>query len=145
MRKIIYVMMGLMLAGCATSPDEMTASYVSPLQYQDYSCRQIGAESANIERRVAELYGTLDKKASNDNVQMGVGLILLWPTLFFLEGGDGNDAVEYKRLRGEYEALQKMSVQKNCGIHFNIQQALPKKPVTKKPDEVEQRMTGKRN
>jgi hypothetical protein len=69
----------------------------------------------------------LDKKSSNDNAQMGVGLVLFWPALFFLEGGDGADAVEYRRLRGEYEALQKVSVQKRCHLQFNIQEKLPKK------------------
>lgn len=130
------------LAGCASSPDEMTASYVSPLQYQKYDCGQIAEEAAHVERRVGELYSTLDKKAGNDAAQMGVGLVLFWPTLFFLEGGDGAEAVEYKRLRGEYEALQKVSVQKRCNLQFNIQEAIPKKQPPKQTDEVAERMKG---
>jgi len=47
---------------------------------------------------------------------MGVGLILFWPTLFALEGGDGPDAGEYAQLKGEYEALRTNSVQKRCGL-----------------------------
>jgi hypothetical protein len=47
---------------------------------------------------------------------MGVGLVLFWPALFFLEGGDGPEAAEYAQLKGEFEALRENSIQKKCGI-----------------------------
>lgn len=47
---------------------------------------------------------------------MGVGLVLFWPSLFFLEGGDGPEAAEFSQLKGEFEALRQNSVQKECGI-----------------------------
>ena len=46
--------------------------------------------------------------------QMGVGLVLFWPTLFFLEGGDGAEAAEYARLKGERDALEQAYTQKKC-------------------------------
>lgn len=141
-KSIITTILACLVSACASSPDELTPSYVSPLQYQRYDCGQIAEEAANVERRVAELYGTLDKKSSDDNAQMGLGLVLFWPALFFLEGGDGADAVEYRRLRGEYEALQKTSVQKRCNLQFNIQEKLPKKEKPKQTDEVESRLKG---
>lgn len=49
---------------------------------------------------------------------MGVGLVLFWPTLFFLEGGDGPQAQEYARLKGERDAIERVSIQKKCGIEF---------------------------
>ena len=115
---IIASVTTLLLTACASSPDEMTASHVSPLVYHDYSCKQLAMEASSVQTRVSEMYGTLDKKASNDAVQMGVGLVLFWPTLFFLEGGDGADAAEYKRLKGEYVAIEKASIQKECGFEF---------------------------
>ena len=47
---------------------------------------------------------------------MAIGLIIFWPALFFLEGGDGASAAEYSRLKGEFEALEQASIQKSCGI-----------------------------
>jgi hypothetical protein len=73
-------------------------------------------EHDRLERRKAELHAQLKKKADTDSAQMAVGLLLLWPTLFFLEGGDGPDAVEYQRVKGECEAIEKMAVQKSCAI-----------------------------
>lgn len=108
----------LMLSACASSPDKIAASSVSTLQYQDYGCKQIAMELARVERKVNELYYRLDKTAGNDSAQMAVGLILFWPALFFLEGGDGPDAAEYARLKGELDALETVSIRKKCGIKF---------------------------
>lgn len=96
----------------------MTAADVSPLKYQSYDCQQIAMESDRIGRRVTTLYEQLKRDASNDAWQMGVGLVLLWPVLFALEGGDGPEAAEYRQLKGEYDALQSASVVKKCGLEF---------------------------
>lgn len=107
-----------MLSACASHPDKIAASSVSTLTYESYNCKQIAAELDRVERKVNELYYRLDKTAGNDNAQMAVGLILFWPTLFFLEGGDGPEAAEYARLKGEMDALERVSIHKKCGIKF---------------------------
>ena len=61
------------------------------------------------------LFTSLDKKASDDSVQMGLGMILFWPALFFLEG-DGPEAAEYAQLKGDFKALRKASIMKNCSV-----------------------------
>lgn len=102
------------IAGCASSPDKIQTSYVSPMQYKDYDCDQIEGELERVSRRANELYGSLKKTADNDSAQMAVGMVLFWPTLFFLEGGDGPEAAEYGRLKGERDALEKVAIQKKC-------------------------------
>lgn len=117
-KSAIALSIALSLAGCATSPDKIGASSVSTIQYQDYSCKQIGVELDRLQRKSNELYHSLKKTADNDTAQMAVGMILFWPTLFFLEGGDSPQAAEYARLKGELEALETVSVQKKCGLSF---------------------------
>lgn len=107
-----------MISACATQPNKIAATYVSPMIYKDYDCDQIVLEQNRIERRTGELYSSLKKEANADSWQMGLGLVLFWPTLFMLEGGDGPEATEYARLRGEYEALNDVSVSKKCAIQF---------------------------
>lgn len=116
MKKIVSIAIGLIATGCASQPDKIATSYVSPLQYQNHSCEQIGGEYQRVSRRAGELQTSLKKTADNDAAQMGVGLILFWPTLFFLEGGDGPEAAEYARLKGERDALEQAQIQKNCGV-----------------------------
>jgi hypothetical protein len=132
-KRIIATMMSasFLVAGCASSPDKIVAQSVSTLPYEQHNCKQIGAEVDRVTRRVSDLHGSLDKKASNDSAQMAVGMILFWPALLFLEGGDGPEAAEYSRLKGERDALEKIAIQKECGIAFQTiaekpkQEALP--------------------
>jgi hypothetical protein len=67
-----------------------------------------------IDDRVPDLYRRAKKKADDDQAQTAIGLILFWPALFLLEGGDGPEAIEYSRLKGEREALERAHRRKNC-------------------------------
>lgn len=112
-RNILGVALVLTYAtGCATNPDKLGSTYVSPVEYNSYNCDQILAEKMRVERRVTELTGKQAKASKNDKVAMGVGLVLFWPALFFLAGGD--HAEELKRLKGEYEALDIAWIDKEC-------------------------------
>lgn len=102
------------MVGCATSPDKIPAEYVSPFMYEDYSCKKLLIEEDRLSHKISALHASLDKTASNDSIQMGIGLILFWPALFFLEGGDGPQAVEYARLKGESEAIYRAQMDKEC-------------------------------
>ena len=108
----------ILFCGCATPPNKIAASYVSPLIYKDYTDDQIIVEMDHIGRRTLELYNSLKKEASADTAQMAVGLVLFWPALFFLEGGDGPEATEYARLKGQYEALRTLAVQRNLDLRL---------------------------
>ena len=116
MRSIIFLFLGAFIAGCATQPSDLPTTYVSPNQYQHYSCEQITMEMNRASRKANELQARLKKDADNDAAQMALGVIIFWPALFFLEGGDGPEAAEYSRLKGEFEALEEISVQKKCGV-----------------------------
>ena len=105
----------LALGACASKPEDIATSYVSPLQYQNYTCNQMRMELARVSRHASDLRGTLQKTASDDQGQVALSL-LFWPTLFFLEGGDGVQAQEYARLKGERDALEQASIGKNCSI-----------------------------
>jgi len=89
-------------------------------------------ELERVTRRANELYGGLKKKADNDTAQMTAGMLLLWPTLFFLEGGDGPDAAEYSRLKGERDALEQAAIQKNCSLG-SIPKIVETEPVAAQP------------
>tara|TARA_B100000508_G_C11300150_1_gene199460 strand:- start:113 stop:556 length:444 start_codon:yes stop_codon:yes gene_type:complete len=111
--------LGLTLSGCAKSSKNIQATYVSPLQYQSYSCKQLEMEIGRVSRRVSEISGQQDSQATGDAVAMGVGLVLFWPALFFLIGDDKKE--EIGRLKGEYDALEQSAIQKNCSVAKTIQ------------------------
>lgn len=113
MKKLVCgVVLAAFTSACASSPSTITAQYVSPLQYQNYSCEQLGLESQRIGARVSEVTGQQQTKANNDALATGVGVVLFWPALFFLGGGDKSQ--ELSRLKGESDAIQQVAIQKNC-------------------------------
>lgn len=123
MRKTITALMlsSFLLASCASSADNISAQYVSPAQYQSYNCNQIRQEMQTVSRRVNEIAGVQDSQATKDSVALGVGLVLFWPALFFMIGKDKEE--ELGRLKGEYEALEKVAIQKECNVAAEIEEA----------------------
>lgn len=105
----------VLLGGCATASSGIATAYVSPLQFQGYDCQQISGEMQRVDVRVNQLAGRLDKAAENDKALVGVGMLLFWPALFAL-GGTKEQEAEYARLRGEYDALQKVGNEKKCSM-----------------------------
>lgn len=113
--------------GCAKSSEMVTGSYVSPLQYQNYNCPQLGEEAERISSRVAHLSGVQDKKRSDDQVATAAAIVLFWPAAF-LVGGDDQTTAELARLKGEFETIEKVSIQKSCNLQFRHQTVPPKQP-----------------
>lgn len=82
-------------------------------------------------RHVAQLSGVQDQKRSNDAVATTAAVIIFWPAAF-LVGGNDQTTAELARMKGEFEAVEKVSIQKNCGIQF--QKAPPPAPVAVAPE-----------
>lgn len=104
----------LSVSGCASHSKDIAAAYVSPNEYASYDCSQLESEMRGISRRVSTMSGQIDDEADADSWQMGVGLVLFWPALFFLEGGDGAQSAEYALLKGKYEAVETQHRVKKC-------------------------------
>jgi hypothetical protein len=117
MYRAALLLCAIFCAGCASSSSDIRPQYVSHLQYQHLSCKQIAAEAERLSRRVAEVSGVQDEKASSDAVATGVALVIFWPAAFFIKG-DGAAAAELGRLKGEFEALERVSIDKGCGLKF---------------------------
>jgi hypothetical protein len=89
----IYIAAGLaaLASACASQSDQTAPAYVSPSTFENLTCRQIGEEQKRITRAEAA-GGNLDGKP-----------------------GDANDIA---LLKGAMEALEQVSIEKNCNIEF---------------------------
>jgi hypothetical protein len=105
----------MLLAACASSSDAIKPAYISPLQYQGLTCQQIGGEMERVSRRASEVAGVQDSNKTTDAWVTGATIVLFWPAAFFIKG-DGPTAAELARLKGEFEALEQVSIQKNCNM-----------------------------
>ncbi|MEQ3626917.1 MAG: hypothetical protein ABNH26_11585 [Celeribacter sp.] len=122
---VTAVLSSVLLAGCAENADNIEAAYISPVQYENYSCRKLSAEAQRVSARASQAIGTQNKKAGNDAAATAVGMVLFWPALFFIDG-DGASAAEVSRLKGEMEAIEQASIQRGCGISFQTKSVAAK-------------------
>ena len=110
MKVFAVVLVILAVSGCATSSRDISPTYVSPLQYQTYTCEQLAAEEERLRVRVTELGGRIDNKADRDK------LLVATPYTVWFVGGNNEQEAEFARLSGELNALQQGGIMKNCVI-----------------------------
>jgi hypothetical protein len=101
-----------MVAGCASSSSDIRASYVSPIQYQSYTCKQLGEEAERVSARAIEVAGLQDSARTQDAVVTTVGVVVLWPVLFAIKG-DRQTAADASRAR--WKRLRKSRSRNNVG------------------------------
>lgn len=106
-----------MLAACATPPKDIAPTYVSTGLYQNLGCSQLRNEAEGVAARAATANGKQEQNRSRDAAVTGVGLVLFWPALFFMKG-DGADAADVARMKGEMQAIEQVNRTKKCGITF---------------------------
>jgi hypothetical protein len=61
--------------------------------------------------------GAQDSQATKDAVATTAAVIIFWPAAFLVQG-DKQTAAQLAQLKGQMDAIQQASIQKNCGIQF---------------------------
>jgi hypothetical protein len=64
MRILGIVALSAALGGCASSSAEVSASYVSPVMYQQYTCQQLALEAQAVTSRAGIVSGAQVKNAA---------------------------------------------------------------------------------
>lgn len=103
----------ILISGCATSPDAIQAQYVSGFNYSNYYCDTLRNEALKKSDRIQELYKLLSERYDNDVGNATVGTLLWWPSLVNIEG-DGPEALEFSKIKGEYAAMKQVLDSNNC-------------------------------
>jgi hypothetical protein len=111
------VLAALFMAGCASKSADIAPAYVSPMTYQSYTCPQLAAEAQRVSAAAAAAAGQQDSQSTKDAVATTVGVIIFWPTLFLI-GGDKQNAAQLAVLKGQMDAIEQASIQKNCSLQF---------------------------
>jgi hypothetical protein len=125
MRKPVAILTALTLIGCASKSSEIAPSYVSPMMYQSFTCQQLAAEATRVSAAAATAAGQQDSQVTKDAVATTVGVVIFWPALLLI-GGDKQNAAQLAQLKGQMDAIEQTSIQKNCGIQFRqAQQGAP--------------------
>lgn len=98
----------MLISACAKSPESIAPAYISEVNYQHWSCAQLGEESGRLSQALAQASTQQENARTNDTV----GIILIGLPVSSLSGD--NIAPEIARLKGETEAVRKVSISKGC-------------------------------
>jgi hypothetical protein len=97
------------------------------MQYDSYNCRQLAEEAQRVSARASEAAGAQESQATKDTVATTAAIIIFWPPAFLVQG-EKQTAAELARLKGELEAIEQVSIRKQCGIRFRQAAAAPLPP-----------------
>lgn len=103
----------VLLAGCATRAVNVAPVPVSPAEFMVWDCGRIDDERDLVQQRATEVAWTVDEKAGNNILALGMGVTVFWPAMLAMRP-DGPEAAELARLKGRYEALAEASRDKAC-------------------------------
>ncbi|WP_295626107.1 hypothetical protein [uncultured Nitrosomonas sp.] len=101
----------IMLSSCVSSSEKLNSPYISPAQFQTYSCAELLVEIERIQARVSQLTGR--SNSANDKLALDADLSLSWTALFALAATKEQEA-EYAQLKSEYDAIQQWAAIKQC-------------------------------
>lgn len=106
----VFVPIGLF--GCTSGIGWLVPTSPSPVQFQAYGCEQIDAELGGLYLRINQLGGRVDGAAAEVR-WLAVGSRLNWPPAL-TPGGSQEQTAEFSRLKGEFEALERVGREKQC-------------------------------
>jgi hypothetical protein len=114
-----------LMAGCATRSANVQPLVADPSEFQGWSCARLYDEMDAAQQSAADLSWTVDERAGQHVVALGLGLTVFWPALLAMRP-DGVDAEALARLKGRFETLASVAGDAGC----------PPRPTTMPPDRV---------
>ena len=99
------LVLSVAIAGCASSPEQVGAAYVSPVAYQGMTCQALAQEKNRVATKLNEAHAAQSAAASGDSAKMAVALVLFAPAALFISG-DKSTAAELGRLKGEHQTIE---------------------------------------
>jgi hypothetical protein len=124
------------VAGCAVRSGEVRPLAADPAVFATWDCERIDTEADAVQRRAADVAYTVDERAGNNIIAMGLGLMVFWPALLAMRP-PGVEADELARLKGRHEALTAAAKARPCPPPS---QALPAAQVAALPLTVGERL-----
>jgi hypothetical protein len=101
-------------SGCATKGANVTSSYVAQGTYDKATCATLARDIIDAQQHASALSGQLDSAADKDAAVVAVTLLLFWPAIFFVSGGDKEKQAELASVKGQFEAMNKVYKSKGC-------------------------------
>ena len=103
----------LLVSGCASRAVDVPPLPTSPEAFAGWPCPRIDEELDTVQQRAADLAYSVDERAGNNILALGIGAVVFWPALLAMRT-DGPEAAELTRLKGRFEALNEAARRVSC-------------------------------
>lgn len=108
-----------LLGGCASRAVDVKPLPTSPEQFAAWPCSRLDDELDTVQQRAADLAYSVDERAGNNILALGIGAAVFWPALLAMRS-DGPEAAELARLKGRFEALNEAARRKACPARQDV-------------------------
>lgn len=108
----VYLVVFAFLTACAQNPDRIKPTYVDAGAYTSKNCQELSRSYARINGQLGRVVDIQNDAVSNDTLMMTMGMLFLWPALFFIEGNQA--AGQIADLKGQKEAIQGAMAENGC-------------------------------
>lgn len=122
--RVVVVAAALALGGCLnmpTPPVQITGSYQSTLQYEQFDCPRLYAELDSLNRRESQLVAAQEQRIRTSQMQA------FW---WGFGQGDSVEATELSNVRGQKEAVTQAIANKQCATPGTAAPATGEAPAT---------------
>ena len=106
--KSLLILIVFAFTGCMNMPtpvSQITPSYVSDIKYENFDCRRLKVELDGLIQRESQLVVAQEQRRKTSEIQA------FW---YGYGQGDGMEASELARVRGEIQAIKKGLALKGC-------------------------------
>lgn len=114
LRRWTCLLLGVVLAGCASRPVDRAVDPADPLQFVSWTCDAMFDELDRVQQRAADVAYGADARHGNEVIAVSLGLRVYWPALLAMRP-DGPDADALAGLKRRHDALRTVADEKGCG------------------------------
>jgi hypothetical protein len=98
---VLTLTSGLLLAQCASQPTETAPVSISPIQYQSYTCPQLGQQAESLSAKEAELSSAQDRRSAKLSVP-------------FLRADEQETNTRLTLIKAQIKAIEQARTDKKC-------------------------------
>jgi hypothetical protein len=104
------------LVACATPPSKIEPSPVDAQMYESFPCASLRIQAESYDSRIAQDRARLEEVCKHQSGWLGVASwLIFWPELLYpAPEVNKQQAQDFARLLGEYNAIHEAAIRKRC-------------------------------
>ncbi len=120
--RLVPLLACVLLQACVTRSADVHALATDPAAFAAWGCGRIDDELDAVQHTAADLAYSVDARAGDNILAMGLGVMVFWPALLAMRPA-GLPATDLARLKGRFDALLEAGRRQACPLPGNTPSA----------------------